>query len=120
MSCLSRAQGEKEQKQEQRLRRRCPMGRYKSVLMAEQDARDFPHHVLVPVPPNGLGKRMDAIAAWIDLNIGPDWRMHGHLGKEGHMGLLHVQVRGGGEGASGGARGGGCLSSRYIWQGKLV
>lgn len=32
------------------------MGRYKSVLMAEQDARDFPHHVLVPVPPNGLGK----------------------------------------------------------------
>ena len=61
------------------------MGRYKSVLMAEQDARDFPHHVLVPVPPNGLGKRMDVIAAWIDLKIGSDWRMHGHYGNDGHM-----------------------------------
>lgn len=61
------------------------MGRYKSVLMAEQDARDFPHHVFVSVPPNGLGKRMDTIAAWIDLNVGAGWRMHGHLGKDGHM-----------------------------------
>lgn len=53
------------------------MGRYKSVLMAEKDAGDFPHHVGVPVPPTGLGKRMDVIAAWLGTNIGPDWRSHG-------------------------------------------
>ena len=35
------------------------MGRYKSVLMAERDARDFPHHVELPIPPFGLGKRLD-------------------------------------------------------------
>ncbi len=55
------------------------MGRYKSVLMAERDARDFPHHVELPIPPFGLGKRLDIIAAWLNINIGPDWRSHSHL-----------------------------------------
>ena len=53
------------------------MGRYKSVLMADRDARDFPHHVCVPVPPTGLGKRMDVLANWLDTHIGRDWRSHG-------------------------------------------
>jgi hypothetical protein len=60
------------------------MGRYKSVLMAEKDAREFPHHVEFPIPPLGLGKRLDVIAAWLDTNIGPDWRSHSHFAKGGH------------------------------------
>ena len=61
-----------------------PMGRYKSVLMAEKDARDFPHHVELPIQPFGLGKRLDVIAAWLNTNIGPDWRSHSHLEKGEH------------------------------------
>ncbi len=61
-----------------------PMGRYKSVLMAEKDARDFPHHVELPIPPFGLGKRLDIIAAWLNTHIGPDWRSHSHLEKGEH------------------------------------
>ena len=60
------------------------MGRYKSVLMAEKDARDFPHHVELPIPPFGLGKRLDIIAAWLNTNIGTDWRSHSHLEKGEH------------------------------------
>jgi hypothetical protein len=53
------------------------MGRYKSVLMAEKDAREFPHHVSVPVPPCGMGGRMEVIAAWLRANVGEEWRSHG-------------------------------------------
>jgi len=60
------------------------MGRYKSVLMAEKDARDFPHHVELPIPPFGLGKRLDIIAAWLNTNIGPERRSHSHLEKGEH------------------------------------
>jgi hypothetical protein len=60
------------------------MGRYKSVLMAEKDAREFPHHVELPIPPFGLGKRLDIIAAWLDTNIGSEWRSHSHLEKGEH------------------------------------
>ena len=63
------------------------MGRYKSVLMAEKDARDFPHHVELPIPPYGLGKRLDVIATWLNRNIGPDWRSHSHLEKGEHTAL---------------------------------
>ena len=79
-----RPEKRKRTKEEHKLRSRYQMGRYKSVLMAEKDARDFPHHVGVPVPPTGLGKRMDVIAAWLDTNIGPDWRSHGNWEKGVH------------------------------------
>ena len=32
----------------------------------------------------GLGKRLDVIAAWLNTNIGPDWRSHSHLEKGEH------------------------------------
>ena len=72
----SKPESEKEQNANNKQK---PMGRYKSVLMAEKDARDFPHHVELPIPPFGLGKRHDIIAAWLNTNIGPDWRSHSHL-----------------------------------------
>ncbi len=53
------------------------MGRYKSVLMAQRDARSFPFHVDVNVPPLGLGKQIDVMTAWLDKRIGADWRCHG-------------------------------------------
>ena len=48
---------------EQFLGRKCRIASQKSVLMSELDVRDVPHHVLVPVPPSGLGGRMNVIAA---------------------------------------------------------
>lgn len=53
------------------------MGRYKSLLMAEKDARDFPFHVDVEVPPMGLGRQMNIMSAWITGNLGGEWRSHG-------------------------------------------
>lgn len=67
------------------------MGRYKSVLMAKKDAREFPYHVELPIPPTGLGMRLDIIAAWININIGPDWRMHSHLERGEHTALYMFQ-----------------------------
>jgi hypothetical protein len=55
------------------------MGRYKSVLMAARDAKEFPYHVDLPVPGNGLGKRMVAIADWLNAHFGSEWRSHGQL-----------------------------------------
>lgn len=53
------------------------MGRYKSVLMAARDAKAFPHHVEVPVPDHGMGRRMDVIAQWLNRRVGTQWRSHG-------------------------------------------
>jgi len=61
------------------------MGRYKSVLMAEKDARAFPFHVDVEVPPMGLGKQMDVMADWLAAHVGDDWRRHGQCGGGGHV-----------------------------------
>ncbi|KCZ63949.1 hypothetical protein L53_05480 [Hyphomonas sp. L-53-1-40] len=69
----------KEKKEQRTNNEEKPMGRYISVLMAEKGARDFPHHVELPIPPFGLGKRLDIIAAWLNTNIGPDWRSHSHF-----------------------------------------
>ena len=77
----SKPESEKEQNANNKQK---PMGRYKSVLMAEKDARDFPHHVELPIPPFGLGKRLDIIAAWLNTHIGPEWRSHSHLEKGEH------------------------------------
>jgi hypothetical protein len=60
------------------------MARYKSVLMAQRDAREFPHPVGLPIPPFGLGKRLDIIAAWLNANIGQEWRLHNRLEKGEH------------------------------------
>lgn len=60
------------------------MGRYKSVLMAKKDAREFPHHVRVPVPAHGLGKRLITITDWLDKNFGNAWRMHSRFDKGVH------------------------------------
>jgi hypothetical protein len=61
------------------------LGRYKSVLMAARDAREFPHHVDVPVPGNGLGKQIDRMADWLRRACGAEWRSHGES-----AGGLHV------------------------------
>jgi len=61
------------------------MGRYKSVLMAEADAKAFPYHVDVPVPGNGLGKQMDRMADWLRGAFGAEWRAHGAV-----AGGIHV------------------------------
>ncbi len=53
------------------------MGRYKSVLKAESDARRFQNTVDVPVPPNGLGSRMDEMEHWLRTNAKCEWATHG-------------------------------------------
>lgn len=61
------------------------MGRYKSVLMAESDAKAFPHHVDVPVPGNGLGQQMDRMADWLRRAVGDEWRAHGARAGGAHL-----------------------------------
>lgn len=69
------------------------MGRYKSVLMAEKDAKDFPYHVDVPVPPMGLGKQMDVIEAWLRQVMGAEWREHGAGGGHNHVARYMFRTR---------------------------
>jgi len=52
--------------------------------MANKDAQEFPYHVEMPIPPSGLGKRLDIIAAWLNTSMGPDWRSHSHLERGEH------------------------------------
>lgn len=61
------------------------MGRYKSVLMAKRDARQFPYHVDVPVPPEGLGTRLDVMSDWLVGTFGWNWRCHGGTAKGIHV-----------------------------------
>ena len=61
------------------------MGRYKSVLMAERDAKDFPYHVDVPVPPMGFGKQMDVIESWLRQTLDNEWRQHGSGSRGYHV-----------------------------------
>lgn len=45
-------------------------------------ARRFPHHVDVPVPPGGLGNRLNEMLAWCRANVAAGgWEMHGHSEK---------------------------------------
>jgi len=60
------------------------MGRYKSVLRAKQDARDFRHHVELPIPGHGLGKRLDVLSSWLNETFGDEWRLHGKFRKGEH------------------------------------
>ncbi len=69
------------------------MGRYKSVLMAERDARSFPHHVDVIVPPMGLGKQMDVMAAWLQANCSAGWRSHGKRAAGVHIARYMFEAR---------------------------
>lgn len=64
------------------------MGRMKSVLAKQEAERRYPHHVDVPVPPDGLGRDLDAMINWIGATLRePLWDMHGHLkpGREGEV-----------------------------------
>lgn len=69
------------------------MGRYKSVLMAVKDAREFPHHVDVPVPGNGLGKQMDRMAVWLARVCGAEWRTHGEIAAGVHVARYMFRTR---------------------------
>lgn len=53
------------------------MSRYKSVLKARRDAKEFAHHVDVPVPATGLGMRLDILSDWLSDEMGTEWRQHG-------------------------------------------
>lgn len=53
------------------------MSRYKSVLKARRDAKEFAHHVDVPVPASGLGIRLDILNDWLVDKVGNEWRQHG-------------------------------------------
>ena len=61
------------------------MGRYKSVLTAEQDARDMPFTVDVPVPGDGLGRRMDTFSNWLGINAKGYWAQHGKIVERKHI-----------------------------------
>ncbi|MEO9970111.1 MAG: hypothetical protein ABJG15_09870 [Hyphomonadaceae bacterium] len=54
------------------------MPRYKSTLTAEIDAKRFEHAADIPVPPTGLGKRLDAMHDWCAMHCEKDdWAGHG-------------------------------------------
>lgn len=52
------------------------MGRYKSVLQAEQDAREMPFTVDIPVPGDGLGRRMNSFDNWLCIHAKGYWAQH--------------------------------------------
>lgn len=52
------------------------MGRYKSVLQADSDARRFSYAVDLPVPPKGLGRHLDDIAYWLNSHAKGRWATH--------------------------------------------
>ena len=53
------------------------MGRYKSILKAESDARRLPYTVDIPVPGTGLGKQMDEMTDWLLTHAKCEWAEHG-------------------------------------------
>ncbi|MEM7662775.1 MAG: hypothetical protein AAF292_11035 [Pseudomonadota bacterium] len=53
------------------------MGRYKSQLNADRDAKLFPHAVDIPVPNRGLGNRMDVMDEWCADHVLDQWASHG-------------------------------------------
>jgi len=61
------------------------MGRYKSVLMAEKDARNFAYTVDISVPGKGLGLRMDEMANWLKANAKAEWAEHGKMVEGRHV-----------------------------------
>jgi hypothetical protein len=45
--------------------------------------QNFPHRVDVPVPPGGLGNRLNQMLAWCVTNIrAENWEQHGHSEKQ--------------------------------------
>lgn len=69
------------------------MGRYKSVLKARADAREFPHQVDVPVPPMGLGSLRDEIERWLHSALGTEWRHHGAGNGAAHVARFMFRTR---------------------------
>lgn len=52
------------------------MGRYKSVLEAEQDTREMPFYVDIPVPDDGLGRKMISFYIWLGIHAKGYWAQH--------------------------------------------
>ncbi len=54
-------------------------GRHKSISGKEWAERRFPHRVDIPVPDDGLGRRLDTMLAWCRENMeAGEWAQHGH------------------------------------------
>jgi len=61
--------------------------------MAEKDAKAYPHHVDVPVPPIGFGKQMDIIESWLRKALGAEWRQHGTGAGHNHAARFMFRTR---------------------------
>jgi hypothetical protein len=70
---------------------RFEMGRYKSILKAENDARRLFHTVDIPVPGHGLGKRLDDMTDWLLKNAKCEWATHGHLEQGRHIARYYFE-----------------------------
>jgi hypothetical protein len=63
------------------------MARRRSQAKREAE-RLFPHHVDVPVPPGGLGRRINDMVAWCQARLREDaWTQHSHRGEPGPDGV---------------------------------
>ena len=67
------------------------MGRYKSILKAESDARRLPYTVDIPVPGTGLGKQMDEMTDWLLTHAKCEWAEHGRLGERQHVARYYFE-----------------------------
>ena len=57
------------------------MARHNTARKREAERR-FPQRVDVPVPPDGLGNRLNEMLAWCRANIAAGaWELHGHSEK---------------------------------------
>ena len=58
-------------------------GRYKSTSGKKEAEKRFQHRVDIPVPDDGLGRRLDAMLAWCRENMeAGDWTQHGHTERQ--------------------------------------
>lgn len=56
------------------------MGRYKSLLTSQIDARRFEHAVDIEVPGRGLGRQLDVMNDWCNSRCNNDqWANHGYM-----------------------------------------
>lgn len=60
---------------------RSALARYRYPTRAEAE-RFFPHRIDVPVPPEGLGRRLSEMLAWCRDNVAAlAWDEHGRIGR---------------------------------------
>lgn len=65
------------------------MGRYKSVLEAEQDASELPFAVDIPIPADGISRRMDKLTHWLSIHAKGYWAQHANTVDDQHMVGFH-------------------------------